>query len=153
MRYRSEIEKVLKNKKSFEGCFSSIKKLTKLKIGKTYMLHKFLDDDRDERLGHWTALKINQEGDIFFFDSHGVKPNKKLKKVLQKFVSLRKRNLYWSSQRIQSIVSEKCGEFAVLFIMLVKGKKSYKQFLQLFDKEDMFLNDDIVNRLLNKLIK
>ena len=92
---------------------------------------------------------INNE--CFYYDSFGVEI---INENIKKFAKIYKKVIY-STECIQGIESRKCGEFCIAFIKNVHCLESYKKFINSFCYNNNYVNDIIVNELLqnNKNIK
>ena len=92
--------------------------------------------DSDKNGSHWISYKkiVNN---IFYFDSYAVSfitDNIKNKYPNHKFIC----NIY----RIQSIDSNQCGRFCILFVRgNIKTKNDYNHFLLQFEKKNFLKND------------
>jgi hypothetical protein len=107
-----------------------------------------LDDDIGS---HWTALNINKNKGIYF-DSFGCVPPENV----ISFVKQRKNiKLGFNNSIIQDLQSEKCGFFAIAFLLFLnrsKNKDIYKttnDFIELF-KDNTLENDEILKKYLLK---
>ena len=150
MRTKREIEKKLQGVKGFLGCYSSAadaKPLPSLQPGQSVLVHELIDID--QALGHWIGVKISLEGDVLFFDSRGLKPDGRIKRDLSNQAKRKGAKLRWSSRRVQSVLSSKCGEFAVMFVILVESKKTFREFLELFSRSELLFNDKIVENFIS----
>ena len=145
MRTKKQIERRLRGVEGFRGCFSSdgVKSLPTLRTGQSYLVHELTDPDQG--LGHWIGVKMSPEGDTLYFDSRGFKPYGRVKRSLSAQVKQRNTHILWTSSRVQSIFSDKCGEFAVMFVVLVTGgRDSFREFLNLFRTSEPAANDMVV---------
>ena len=132
-----QIEEKLKHIINFKGCFP-INQIPKLNIKESVIINS--DDDTEDGT-HWMALKIISKKTCLFFDSFGEPPNKSITNhLLQQF---RKMKVIYNSIQIQSIFSNKCGEFSMQFICMVNDKKSFNKFISLFNHKNLLANDVI----------
>ena len=60
--------------------------------------------------------------------------------------------IIFSNLQIQSIFSDKCGQFCMSFIKNVNSKSSFEHFLSVFDKNNLLHNDVLVNDFNNIFI-
>ena len=132
-----QIEKKLKNIKNFVGCFP-INQIPKLNIKESVIINS--DNDKEDGT-HWMALKIISKKCCLFFDSFGEPPNKSIINFLSN--QFRKIEVIYNSLQIQSIFSNKCGEFSMQFICMVNDKKSFNKFISLFNHKNLLANDVI----------
>ena len=139
-----EIEEKLKDKKQFLGCFP-IDKIPNLQKNESIIINS---DEHNEEGTHWMGLKITSKNVCLFFDSFGEPPNIRIINSLSK----KFRKLVYNSIQIQSVFSNKCGEFSMQFICLVNDRKSFSNFLSQFDHQNLLANDFITeNFFLNYL--
>ena len=128
-----KIDEILKNNENYIGTYSK-DNVTVLKNNQSTIIN--LQDS--SRMGsHWVGYKkIGFK--IFYFDSYGVAfiPDIIKKQYPNhKFIC----NIY----RIQSMDSNQCGRFCILFIKSnIKNENDYNDFLLQF-KENNFLKNDI----------
>ena len=132
-----QIEKKLKNIKNFVGCFP-INQIPKLNIKESVIINS--DNDKEDGT-HWMALKIISKKCCLFFDSFGEPPNKSIINFLSN--QFRKIEVIYNSLQIQSIFSNKCGEFSMQFIYMVNDKKSFNKFISMFNHNNLLANDVI----------
>ena len=139
-----EIESILKNDTSFRGCYS-FDNLPKL--GKKFPQKIIINTGRRETQGeHWIALLLTSE-ECFYFDSFGL-PIINLE--ISKFLSSKFRFVTYSEICIQHFLSNKCGQFCLLFLKTVNNKKSYNNFILSFDHKNLQRNDTSVQIYLKK---
>ena len=90
--------------------------------------------DSNDKGTHWIAMKfINNK--LFYFDSYGIPfiPDI-IKKQYDKIIT----NIY----RIQSIDSNECGKFCIMFIKAnIQNESDYIKFLLQFHKNNFEKND------------
>ena len=87
---------------------------------------------------------------IFYFDSFGMKNNNiYLKKYLKKY----EKKVIHSKKQIQHMFSNHCGFFCMLFILFLENKFTLEYFLNVFDKQNLFRNDNICIKLIQDFIK
>ena len=111
------------------GVFSKDKLPDKLYVGSYYINMQ----NHDEGNGtHWVYLRVDDEGDVLYFDSFGVPPPKEVKEFVKR------RHIPYSNRQIQDIDSIKCGFFCIAcddyFTHHYKKKRSWE------DNYDDFLN-------------
>ena len=140
----NEINKLLMNEKKFIGVFA-LDKLPKRKINTPASL--IINTDVSKKNGeHWVALVI-VKNQAYYFDSFGLQI---IDKEILRFLSTMKcKEVTYSKKCIQSINSNKCGLFCILFVKLVKDKKQYESFLDMFLENQLRLNDHLVLEYLN----
>ena len=130
-----EIEKRLKHIKHFIGCFP-IDKIPKLNRKESIIINS---DKHDEEGTHWMGLKITSKNVCLYFDSFGEPPNKDITNFLSKYYN----KLVYNSTQVQSVFSNKCGEFSMQFVCIVEDKKSFNSFLSKFNHKNLLANDRI----------
>lgn len=139
-----QIEEILKDQKQFIGCFP-IDKIPSLNKNDSIIINT---DSQNEEGTHWMGLKITSKNLCLFFDSFGEPPNINVINSLSKKFT----KLVYSSMQIQSVFSNKCGEFSMQFICMVNDRKSFNNFLSQFDHKNLLANDFITeNFFLNYL--
>ena len=85
--------------------------------------------DSNDIVTHWIAMKfVNNK--LFYFDSYGIEfVSDIIKKQYDKIIS----NIY----RIQSIDSNECGKFCIMFIKAnIQNESDYIKFLLQFHKNN-----------------
>ena len=127
-----KIDKILKNNENYIGTYSK-DNVPLLKINQSTIINL---QDSDKSGSHWISFKkINNK--IFYFDSYAVSfipdiiknqyPN-------YKFIC----NIY----RIQSMDSNQCGRFCILFVKSnIKNENDYNNFLLKSEKNNFLKND------------
>ena len=132
-----QIEEKLKHIINFIGCFP-INQIPKLNVKESIIINS--DDDQGDGM-HWMGLKIISKNKCLFFDSFGEPPNKSITNYLSE--QFRKIKVIYNSIQIQSVFSNKCGEFSMQFICMVNNEKSFNKFLSLFNHKNLLANDVI----------
>ena len=125
-----KINEILKNDKNYIGTFSK-NNVPILKNNQSTIVNLA---DSNKSGTHWIAMKfINNK--LFYFDSYGIPfiPDI-IKKQYDKIIT----NIY----RIQSIDSNECGKFCIMFIKSnIQNESDYIKFLLQFHKNDFEKND------------
>ena len=127
-----EIENEMKNYPNFRGCFP-INKLPKIKFPMSLIINS---DNENEEGTHWMALKFLKNKKVLYFDSFGEEPPEEILNYVKKSGKL----IIFSNLQIQSIFSDKCGQFCMSFIKNVNSKSSFEHFLSVFDKNNLLYN-------------
>ena len=140
-----EIEEKLKHIKHFLGCFP-IDKIPYLKENESIIINS---DKHDEDGSHWMGLKISSKDTCLFFDSFGEPPNKSIINILEKYFD----KLVYNEIQIQSVFSNKCGEFSMQFICMVHDKRSFNNFLSKFNHTNLLANDSITENFLENYLQ
>ena len=128
-----KIDEILKHNENYIGTYSK-DNVPILKNNQSIIINL---QNSDKNGAHWVSYKKN-DNKIFYFDSYAVSflpdiiknqyPN-------HKFIF----NIY----RVQSIDSNQCGRFSILFIEYnIKNENDYNNFLLKF-KTNNFLKNDI----------
>ena len=122
-----KIDDILKNNVNYIGTFSK-DNVPHLKNNQSTIINL---QDSDKSGSHWVSYKkIGNK--IFYFDSYGVAyiPDIITKQYSNhKFIS----NIY----RIQSMDSNQCGRFCILFVKSnIKNENNYNNFLLKFEKNN-----------------
>ena len=125
-----KINEILKNDKNYIGTFSK-DNVPILKNNQSSIVNLA---DSNKNGTHWIAMKfINNK--LFYFDSYGIPfiPDI-IKKQYNKIIT----NIY----RIQSIDSNECGSFCIMFIKAnIQNESDYIKFLLQFHKNNFEKND------------
>ena len=58
-----------------------------------------------------------------------------------------------NGRTLQSLFSQSCGDYALLYLTAKARNRSMQQFVQSFDKHDYVANDHIVGTLLKRVIE
>ena len=139
----NEIDRLLANEKNFVGTFA-LDKLPqkKIKVPASFVINNDISSKKGD---HWVSLVLTKNG-AFYFDSFGLPI---IDKQILSFLSRQKfKKVVYSTKCIQSISSDKCGLFCILFIKIVKNKKKFERYLEMFSDKNLALNDQfIVNYL------
>ena len=134
-----EINRLLADEKNFVGTFA-LDKLPKkkIKVPASFIIN---NDVSSKKGDHWISLVLTKNG-AFYFDSFGLPILDK--QILNFLSSQRYRKVTYSTKCIQSISSDKCGLFCILFIKLVNNKKKFNNYLEMFCDKNLNVNDQLV---------
>lgn len=149
-----EIENCLRNnmvtKKKFRGIYPCDQLKKTLNSAFSFIVINFCSSDTSGC--HWVALGLsNNKKSLFYFDSSGL-PSFKLNRHILKYCKKHKKRIFFNNIPIQSSKSVLCGKFVLAFAyFFCKGLK--KKFMSLFDKNNLYKNDHIVNDIYKKLYK
>ena len=139
----SELNKHLEKVKNYIGSFAR-NELHQIKI-KTFPTFLVINLDTRQSYGtHWIALAVYQN-EIYICDSlGGINPSSTLPIELIDYLNIltNHRQIFMTKQ-LQSINSEFCGQYCVLFIKQMSENNSFCQFLSMFTR-DKHRNDSIV---------
>ena len=127
-----KIDEILKHSENYIGTYSK-DNVPILKNNQSTIINL---QDSDKNGSHWVSYK-NIDNKIFYFDSYAIAyipdiiknqyPN-------HKFIC----NIY----RIQSLNSDQCGRFYILFIKSdIKNENDYNNFSLLFEKNNLLKNN------------
>ena len=144
----SHIEEILKNERSFMGCYPKDKlpKTFPKILPKTMIINTGHSSTHGD---HWVALLLLKNS-CFYFDSFGLDI---LDDHIQDFIE-RKYKRYTANQKcIQHFESKKCGEFCIGFAKLVKNREDFKNFILKFDFQNLKNNDEKIDKILSVLSK
>ena len=125
-----KINEILKNNNNYIGTFSK-DNVPILKNNESSIVNLA---DSFNKSTHWIAMKFI-DNKLFYFDSYGIPfiPDI-IKKQYKKIIT----NIY----RIQSLNSNECGKFTILFIKVnIQNKSDYIKFLLQFHKNNFEKND------------
>jgi Ulp1 family protease len=102
-------------------------------------------DKAKEEGSHWTCafIKNNQ---VNYFDSYGNEPKGKIEEFFKEFPKFT-RNKY----PYQSIISDVCGQYCIVFLYYLSQGYSYEYFLKkLYTSKN---SDLFVKNIVNKMLK
>lgn len=153
----SKIEKHLKRKRRFLGCFSK----NNLPRFPSVLPASIIINDENPNEKHWIAIQLLPDK-CLYFNSFGItevinikksQPLGYLKRVsaiiepeiidfLRKKYNLQ--NILLNSYQIQDYKSKKCGLYCIAFIKNVFSVASYIKFIDKFDKNKTICNDKIL---------
>jgi hypothetical protein len=97
---------------------------------------------------HWVALYVNTHV-VYYFDSLGFTPfyDPYIHAIVKSFNI---KNLMYNNLRIQGLTSNVCGQYCIYFIHAMSRKKTYQDFLSLFDPCNNLHNDVLVCKFIRK---
>jgi hypothetical protein len=139
-----QIEQIFKNKYSntFKGAIAFDELPTKISRPSAYIINTH---SRDKSGEHWLGIYFNTNNSVDFFDSFGMGPQfYRLENYLFKYNSTINYNKY----ALQSLNSNYCGLYCVLFIIFKCKRKSFYNFLDIF-KTDTLINDYEIKKLID----
>jgi hypothetical protein len=137
------IDEILKNEKSYIGCFARNKLPVIKKIPASFIINTHNSDQPGE---HWLAFYIDTNG-CEFFDSYGNRPNyfgNDLVEYLNYF-----KHWTFNESKIQGM-SNNCGYYCILFIMY-RSRNKLKEFFNEF-RFNAVKNDFKLEKLLKNSI-
>lgn len=139
--WSSEIESYLSGHKYFLGCFPHDKLPPfPTEFPRTIIINT---DDSSKSGDHWLALVITKRK-CFYFDSFGLPiMNSNILRYLEGYSTVTYSNIC-----LQHMLSNKCGQFCIVFIIHVNSRKRYINFISQFDFVDLKQNDIIVEHLI-----
>ena len=127
-----KIDEILKHDKNYIGTYSK-DNVPILKNNQSTIINL---QDLNQVGSHWTCYRKRNDK-IFYFDSYGVAYIPDIIKnqyPKHKFIC----NIY----RIQSLDSNQCGRFCILFVKSnIKNENDYNIFLLQFEKNNFLKND------------
>ena len=139
----SELNKHLEKVENYIGSFARNElHQIKIKTIPTFLVINW--DTRQSHGTHWIALAVYQN-EIYICDSlGGINPSSTLPIELIDYLNIltNHRQIFMTKQ-LQSINSEFCGQYCVLFIKQMSENNSFCQFLSMFTR-DKHRNDSIV---------
>ena len=99
---------------------------------------------------HWVVVYIGLHNEVEYFDSFGIPPTHPsindfiLRNTLQP--------LRFNTRLIQNIISIRCGEFCCYYVLMKSRGASMSRIVQVFDTDNLRLNDRRVQKLLQRFI-
>ena len=144
----NEVNAFLSHIKHFEGPFpSNLVPLPKLHTVQSYIINTEPEGQPGE---HWTALIIDKNNKVLFFDPLGVELlNIKLLETLKD--SLGVKNYIYNTKTIQPLHSDGCGYYCIAFIMAFSQDITYEKFLEMFSVCKANNESIVLNFICNKL--
>lgn len=104
---------------------------------------------------HWVVLYLPDFHSVEFFDPFGLQPKSWHPNFSVFFRSLRERNphlkRFQNDTQIQSIFSNLCGYYCILFLVLRSNNFTFQECLQIFPQNPT-LNDQHVNQVMRRLL-
>jgi hypothetical protein len=99
---------------------------------------------------HWVTIFFPSFGPAEYFDSFGAPPNKS---SILLFLDRNSPNTWvWNSERLQSTMSDVCGQYVIYFILCrIKGF-SMRNFHALFHGNDYAENDRSVRDMVKQMV-
>jgi hypothetical protein len=95
---------------------------------------------------HFVAIYCNKNN-LFYFDSYGLPcDNLKIKKYISSIKDSRR--CFFNTKCIQSYDSVFCGYFCLSFILYMKCYSNQNNFIKLFKKTQLHLNDGIACKMI-----
>lgn len=106
-------------------------------------------DTSDKEGSHWIAFYIDKNASAIFFDSYGSPPSspfhlERLKRNCVRF--------QWNKNKLQSIDSQVCGEYCIMFLYHMCSGVSLRTFVKLFSSETR-TNDRMASQFYKKIVK
>lgn len=139
-----EINKQMQFEKYFKGTFP--KNLLPIKKYKKPICFIINTDPSHKRGQHWVALYID-DNEAEYLDSYGIKT---ICCEIQKLLRKNKiKQLKYNKYHLQSITSDVCGAYCILYLKMRCNSFSFKNFLKLFSSNHT-KNDLIVKNIIQK---
>ena len=120
--------------------------LTKRKLKSTAFIIK--TDKRSGKGEHWLSIFYDHKSNCQFFDSLGFGPELY---GMENFLLLSSNSIQINKYPIQSVFSEFCGYYSILFILIRNRGISFTNFLKYFDS-DTLKNDLKINQFIKTFI-
>lgn len=98
---------------------------------------------------HWVAIYISKKKQGEYFDSFGLPPSNK---YILEFLNRNCSKFSSNKQMIQSLFSNYCGQFCIMFAFFKGLSKSLKLFLKTFNLKKPYKNNNIVLNFFKKRI-
>lgn len=97
---------------------------------------------------HWVAAYVDRKSSGYYFDSYGIKPY-----IPDHVMRLRKncKTLRYNDHQLQSVSSDVCGHFCVMFLYYMACGLGFREFLKLFTL-DLHKNDLVVEEFVDELV-
>ena len=146
LRLNINIHYLLQNVEDFLGCFY-IDVLPS--FPKKFPQSFIMNTEESSKPGkHWVAVVL-LEDECLYFDSFGLGV---VESELRKYLFSRYKLVSYSRTCIQDLESTKCGAFCVDFILNVKNRTEYTNFINGFSSLHLKHNDDILREHFKKSV-
>jgi hypothetical protein len=146
-----QIQEVLTNDQFSQKYFKNVLAIDELpKTNKKIKNSAYIinTDKKTEKGEHWLSVFYDDQSNCQFFDSLGMGPEIY---NLDSFIIKTSKAAFTNKYAVQSIFSEYCGYYAILFVMIRSRNVSFRKFLEYFDK-DTFKNDLKIENLIKTFI-
>lgn len=98
---------------------------------------------------HWISIYISRNNHAEYFDSFGLPPNNK---YIINFLKRNAKTYSYNKQMIQSLFSNYCGQFCIMYAFHKGLLKSLNSFLKIFDLAKPNKNNKVVYNFFHKKI-
>lgn len=116
------------------------------KLPQIFVINTCSSEVEDFKNCHWICIHLTAYA-IEYFDSAG-HLSFLANEHIAKFVLTQEKKIIFNCQQVQDITSDKCGYFCLAFLNYVAGfHVDFSTFMEVFDRENLKLNDDIVMKL------
>ena len=119
-------------------------------IEKSVIFSVIFNESKHDETGTHFVCVYAKKNDIFYFDSLGLKCENK---YILKFLEKSQRNIIDVNKQIQSFDSIFCGYFCLSYILFMCLNKNLSSYFNMFNMENLKINDKIVTELIIKLLK
>lgn len=136
-----EITSLLKTKKCLKKLFKGVYALDL--IPKRLHPPYIVIYNRDKSVfpgSHWQAFYVPKEGPIMHFDSLNLRVPDEIEQIIKKY----KRKMICNNIRLQSLTSDVCGLYCIMFALCIGNGVDYKDFLRKFSIKKQELNDKFI---------
>ena len=146
LRLNINIHYLLRNVAEFLGCFyTDILPSFPKKFPQSFIMNT---EESSKSGKHWVAVVL-LEDECLYFDSFGIRV---VESELKKYLFSRYKRVSHSRVCIQDLESTKCGAFCVDFILNVKSRSDYTNFINGFSSLNLKHNDDILREHFKKSV-
>lgn len=106
----------------------------------------FNTDNHQKPGAHWVSVYADKSGNALFFDSYGFAPT-----VPEHINRLRKncKRLRWNTAQLQSLTSDVCGQFCIMFLYYMSTGLGFDKFMQHFST-DFQKNDEVARNFVSR---
>lgn len=94
---------------------------------------------------HWIACYLTEKC-VYFMDTSGTLSYKE-NKNFKRFIEIQQKRIESLNHPIQSLMSDRCGLFVLVFGYCMSINMKFSSFVKLFDSKNLTLNDVIVFEL------
>ena len=94
---------------------------------------------QNEKGTHFIAVS-SRKNRIIYFDSLG---NQNIDITFKKYLKKYKKQIIYSNFQLQNLFSNHCGFFCISFILCMENNISLENFLKIFNRKNLYLNDYI----------
>jgi hypothetical protein len=141
-----QINAILKKDKKSKKCYLGTFPIDKLPKIFKYPTCFIINNQKSTEIGeHWLAVYFDSKKHCYFFDSFGMHPTFY---NLTNYLKKKSIKINYNKLQLQSIFTEYCGYYCIIFLILKARKYSFNFILSQFKDPDS--NDNLIKNLIEK---